>query len=250
MTKKTCLTLSILLAIFIFTTAYFNRFLFLDSGKKINKFFDESLIEKTPEIKNDIQKNPAKEIAKQDEKEKKELLRPLLINEVCAGFDSSKNEFIEIYNPNDFPITLNDENFVLELVNSKNQKTKKRIQWLNNIIPAGGYFLFVGGQIKIQEKILIGDAIFGPQLTSVSGVIISDKNKKIYDKISWGEKNNLPPALAKEGDGVILESGLLSKKSIERRKINQFPFDSDKNQSDFVLKDAPSPQNSLGHLAI
>jgi len=156
--------------------------------------------------------------------------------------DSSKNEFIELYNPGDSPISLNKDNFQLKLVNSSNEITNKKINWNKNVISSRGYFLLVGGKLIINGKELKADANFGSQLTNVSGVIITDGQGNVLDKVSWGKKDKLPPEAAKEGRGKILDGGLKTGQSLERKSH----LDTNNNFFDFSLSQSPSPVNSLG----
>jgi len=169
-------------------------------------------------------------------------LPKILISEVAAGWDQAENEFIELFNPNDFNISLSDSNFKLKLVDSNNKVTTKRINWLNNAIVPKSFFLFVAGEIQLEENTLNGDANFANQLTSVSGVIITDGKDNIIDRVSWGKPDKFPPSEAIEGQGIILENGLQTDQSLERKE-NQ---DTDDNSKDFILKLEPNPKNSKG----
>jgi hypothetical protein len=189
--------------------------------------------------------NP-EEIDELDSLELAEDCPPLIVNEVCVGLDNSKNEFIELYNPSDADILLNNDNFQLELVSSSNESTKKRITWSNNTIPSRGYFLLIGGELVINNKELGADANFSSQLSSVSGVIISDKQGNILDKVGWGSTTKSPPALAVETEGKILDSGLKTGQSIERSNY----IDTENNSEDFNLSQSPSPTNSKGEKRI
>jgi len=160
------------------------------------------------------------------------LISNIKINEVCAGLEKAENEFIEIYNPRDFPIVFSNNNFKLKLVNSSNVITTKTITWLNNVIPEKSYFLFVAGNLPIDADANYG----GGLMTSTSGVIITDKNDIIIDRIGWG---NVPPADAVEGEGIniILKTG----QSLERKESG---LDTNNNNLDFILNATPTPQNS------
>ena len=104
----------------------------------------------------------------------------LLISEVASGINSSAdNEFVEIYNPTDAPITINSSNFKLKLVDSSDNASSKRIAWTNNTILAHGYFLFTAGSVVASP-----DATFSPQLSSTSGVIITDGSGVVIDVMS------------------------------------------------------------------
>jgi hypothetical protein len=95
--------------------------------------------------------------------------------------------------------------------------------------------LFVGGEISMEP-----DATFSSQLTYVSGVIITDAQDNIIDKVAWGTNDKPPPSNAVEGEGIILESGLKTGQSLERINFQ----DTDNNAKDFQLQLTPSPQNS------
>jgi len=170
----------------------------------------------------------------------------ILINEVCAGLGSSQNEFIELYNPNDAPIDIGDDNFQLQLVNSSDNKTKKKITWGQNVILAKGYFLLIGGELVINNKKIQGDAVFSSQLSGVSGVIISDSEGNILDKVGWGNPEQSAPQSAIETQGKILEKGLETNKSLERSNH----IDTNNNAADFSLNQSPSPANSAGESEI
>jgi hypothetical protein len=72
-------------------------------------------------------------------------------------------------------------------------------------------------------------------------VIISDGEDNIIDSVGWGKSDKAPPALAVEGDGIVLEKGLETGQSIERKTPG---WDTDDNSLDFVLREVPNPQNS------
>jgi len=173
-------------------------------------------------------------------------LPKILISEVCAGLDKSQNEFVELYNPNDSDINLDDESFKLKLVNSGNNVAEKQLSWNKNIIPAKGYFLLVGGKLVIDSQELEQDAEFISQLTGTSGVIITDVQDNILDKVSWGKEGKLPPSAAVKISGIILENGLKTGKSLERKSQTGTLINTDDNSDDFALNSAPSPTNSLG----
>jgi len=176
----------------------------------------------------------------EEDKEEEKGEKGLIINQVCAGFNKSSNEFVQIYNPTDKNIILQG-NFKLKLVNSSNNSTNKSIDWIKTEIPAKAYFLLVGGELIVNNKALTPDAKFSSQLTSVSGVIIEDKDGNILDKVAWGTKSKSPPQSAVETKGKILENGLLTDQSLARKNY----IDTNNNELDFQLIDSPAPINSL-----
>jgi len=186
----------------------------------------------------------------EEPKKTQERIKPLLITEVASGFDSLKNEFIEIYNPNDFPVEINDDNFVLELVDSQNRKTQKRIDWKRNIIPERGFFLFIGGEIKTKNQKLEGDAYFSSQLASISGVVIRKKKGEVFDRVGWGKPNSPIPILATELKAKLKDGGLKTGESLQRKIQNSEFIDTNNNENDFEFSLILTPQNSLGERLI
>jgi len=122
----------------------------------------------------------------------------LVINEVCAGFDKANNEFIELYNPTDFAIGLEDY-LELVLVSSSNKETKKQLDFYCSEIPSKGHYLLVGGELAGLSP----DAEYSSQLSSASGVIIRDKEGNVLDKVSWGSGDKPAPESAIEGEGKM-----------------------------------------------
>jgi len=168
------------------------------------------------------------------EQEEIEETRGLIINEVCVGFDQAGNEFIELYNSTSETIILEGD-FNLKLVSSSNIATKKTIDWKKQVILPNSYFLLIGGDIGLES-----DAEFSSQLTSVSGVIIEDKEGNVLDKVAWGKQDQSPPQLAVEASGKVLEKGLSTNQSIERKNH----LDINDNSVDFYLLTVPTPMNS------
>lgn len=187
-------------------------------------------------------------------------LQDILISEVCSGLDNSQNEFVELYNPTEQYVSLSNENFKLKLVNSKNEITSKRIEWKNQSIPPKGHFLFVAGNIGGVSS----DANFSGQLTDASGVIITDGYGETKDRLSWGKQDKQPPQNAVSGSGIIVESGLNTDESLERKvKENSTwlslakggedfdggnGYNTGNNLNDFVLQLYPNPENSRGEI--
>jgi len=169
-------------------------------------------------------------------------LPQILITEVASGWDKASNEFVELYNPTDQDVTLTKDNFKLKLVNSNNNVTTKRIDGLPKTLKSHHYFLLVAGDINLAF-----DASFSDQLTYASGVIITDGENNIKDRVGWGSLEKLPPSEAVEGAGIILESGLTTGISLERKHDSENNFiDTDNNAEDFQVQNYPNPKNSSG----
>ncbi|MFA5349004.1 MAG: lamin tail domain-containing protein [Candidatus Paceibacterota bacterium] len=174
----------------------------------------------------------------------------LVISEVCSGMDNSKSEFIEIFNPNDFSVKIDDENFSLWIVDSKDKPTQKRITWIRNNIPAKGYFLFAGSELFFSGLKFDADAYYSNQITSAGGTIISQKSGEDFDKAGWGKISNPAPETSIEGEGKTLENGLESNISLVRKMFGQGHIDTNNNESDFEISHFPSPRNSLNQESV
>ncbi len=135
----------------------------------------------------------------------------ILISEICLRLEKEKTTFIELYNPNDFKVELNNDNFQLKFIDSNGEIIEKVITWIKNIIPPKGYFLL--SSTPTIGNLLV-DAIFVEQI-NFNGVIISDKQNVIKDKM----------------ENIILQNN----QSLER-KIDE---------ADFSITNILTPTNSL-----
>jgi len=135
----------------------------------------------------------------------------ILLSEICPLLENLKTTYIELYNPNDFKVELNNDNFQLKFIDSNGEIIEKVITWIKNIIPPKGYFL-LSSTPTIGN--LLADAIFMEQI-NFNGVIISDKQNVIKDKM----------------ENIILQNN----QSLER-KIDE---------ADFSITNILTPTNSL-----
>jgi hypothetical protein len=140
----------------------------------------------------------------------------LVISEAAAGIGSAGNEFVEIYNYGDKNINLKDGGLKLKIINSSGTATSKTLTWINETIPAKGYFLFGAGDVGIDFDATYG----GTLLTGNGGVMITNKDGDILDRVTWSD--------LKTGQSL-------------QRKTDNFEKDSNLN---FVLNGSPDPQNS------
>lgn len=140
----------------------------------------------------------------------------LVISEAAAGIGSAGNEFVEIYNYGDTSINLKESGLKLKLINSSGTATSKTISWVNEVIPAKGYFLFGAGNVGTEFDATYG----GTLLAGNGGAMITDKDGHILDRITWLDLKTGESLQRKDGD-----------------------FEKDNNAS-FILNDSPDPQNS------
>ncbi len=169
----------------------------------------------------------------------------LVISEVVYGNTNSKDEFIEIYNPTENPINLQDFWLKVHIRNkSGSSDSNKTITWNNETIPAHGFFLFAS---KTSINYLdIADATYSPSLVSNGAVYISTSRSKmqnIIDFISYGS-HTTPTGYENENT-----TNPWTKKSIERKSDEEWITENEWNSydtdwDDFQIIDTPNPQNS------
>lgn len=182
----------------------------------------------------------------------------IVISEVCIGKALAGDEHVELYNPNDTPENLRDltvsgtGELKLKNVTSTDTLQNRAITWINDTIPAKGYFLFAAGTITPAA-----DATFSAALSTDGGVQITDANDVIIDRVAWGSPT--PPSQGVEGTGI--EQDLANGDSIERKAksssteagmkeggedyTNGNGFDTDNNAADFVIHSGYfEPQNT------
>ncbi|MCK5475739.1 MAG: lamin tail domain-containing protein [Candidatus Pacebacteria bacterium] len=166
----------------------------------------------------------------------------IIISEIQISGDGVYDEFVELYNPIDQEIDL--ENWDLK------RKTKSGIEnnVLNNIegiIPAYGYFLIIprancgdGG----NEDCYKGAVVFDDEYTTNSffakdnTILLYNNNGVLIDKLGWGS--------AVDFESEVVMNNPENDQSLERTIINGIVKDTDNNSADFVLQTVPNPQNS------
>ncbi|MDD3711152.1 MAG: lamin tail domain-containing protein [Patescibacteria group bacterium] len=112
--------------------------------------------------------------------------KPILINQILLGQnEGAKNEFIELYNPNDIPINL--ENYTLKKKSSSgNESVLVSNKSFIGVIPAKSYFLISSPEFGPQIK---ADLYYSNSnsLSKNNTIILYDNNKEISDKLGYGQ---------------------------------------------------------------
>ncbi len=165
-----------------------------------------------------------------------------VISEIQIGGETVYDEFIELYNPNNSEINL--ENWDIK----KKTKSGSESNVLNNIegiIPARSYFLIAPrancGESK-TEKCYQGNILADDEYTTNmflaadNTVLLYDHNGNLIDKIGWGEASDF------ESEAVM--NNPENKQSLERINTNGAVQDTNNNKNDFVLQNNPEPRNS------
>ncbi|MFH0906979.1 MAG: lamin tail domain-containing protein [bacterium] len=159
----------------------------------------------------------------------------VVINEIMIGqTDAVKNEFIELYNPTENSIDLTGYKLKKKTKSGSESNLVSSSKFIG-IIPAYGYFLITHPDYK---NIINADLAYSGSSYSISSnntIILYDQEDNIIDKVGYGED------ASDFEDQASFEPK--NNQSIERQPIGQ---DSDNNIIDFIIRDTPSPQNSVG----
>ncbi len=149
---------------------------------------------------------------------------PILINQIMIGQnEGAKNEFIELYNPNDFAINL--EGYTLKKKSASGNES--------NLISNKAFIGIIGP----QSYFLISSPEFGPQikadlnystsnsLSKNNTIILYNYNKEVEDKLGYGEVTdfNFKPATLPENN-----------QALRRTKTN---INSPNNFNDFIIEE-------------
>jgi len=163
----------------------------------------------------------------------------ILINEIkIAGKDEDAktmvyDEFIELFNPNEFEVDLTDWYL---------QKKTSQSSDFSSLVPST---LFDSKTINSLEYLLIAHSsstyasiadilISNYSITDNNTIIFKNPNREIVDKVGFGEANDC------EGDCAIKpEPG----QSIQRKYIDNNFLDFDNNANDFEIQNCPSPKS-------
>jgi len=175
----------------------------------------------------------------------------ILISEVLIGTETnSKDEFIELYNPNDFEIDLSNYKIVKK-TSSGSQKTilsSNTQPKLEGKIPPYGYFLITNSSSTFAD---IADLIYpyssSKTLADNNTILILDLNNKVIDKLGWGSAKDYEGSPSNIKDGHSLERKVTKDSTSESLRSFEANFgnayDTDNNSFDFILQPNPRPEN-------
>lgn len=155
----------------------------------------------------------------------------VIINQIqIAGIDSTKDEFVELYNPTDQDINL--ENYRLSRKTKSGSQYNLLTKFPNVIIKAQGYFLIAHPETYTYET--EPDEIYSTS-TSISDdntiILYSDQGDTIIDLVGLGEAGEFETISAQN-----------PAKGQSLKRINY--QDTDDNSVDFEIINSPQPKNS------
>src|SRR3989338_7183082 len=154
----------------------------------------------------------------------------ILISEVqISGADDSKQEFVELYNPNGNEVNLSDWYLQRKTKTGNEYSTfaPNRL-FFDKKIAANGYFLIA------REDYFTGLAnVFADNpLTEDNSLILKNPNGEISDKVGWG---------AAQDYELLSVLNPAPGQSIGRKIVSEQPYDTDINERDFELN-TPTPK--------
>lgn len=197
---------------------------------KYTKIIVENNLEEIPE--DDVQENTKKLKNSLGSNNKVKLsYQKLLITEIQTKGANEKDEFVEIYNPNNTDIVLTDWYLQRKTKDANSFSTFASSNLFENrSISAKGYFLIARTGSTFANK---ADALIDKSLTDDNTLALKDPNGDIVDKVGWGLANDYETEAT-----VNPESG----KSISRKLLDNENYqDTDNNKADFELI-APTPK--------
>jgi len=194
--------------------------LLADKNNKVDKEQDQEVEQKEVKDKeNELQDNE-KQLDKQNIEISKPIYSKILISEVqIAGLNNDKQEFVELYNPNDIDINLTDWYLQRKTKNADSFSTYIASDlFANKIVRAKSYFIIArqGG-----FNLSFVDIWTDNPLTQDNSLVLKNPNKEIVDLLGWGQATDYEANLA-ENPPDNLSIGRKWEDNTEREYDNNF----------------------------
>ncbi len=167
------------------------------------------------------------------------IFKKILINEVQTAGVTTKDEFIELYNPN--TVGVNMAGFALKKKTSGGTESNLiSTGSFLGVIKSQGYFLIAPPNNEDGSKNYTGvampDLYYSGKTFSIASsntVLLYNADGALLDKVGFGAAKDFELLATVNPD---------SNKSIERKKPGQ---DTDNNANDFKVSDAPTPKGAF-----
>jgi hypothetical protein len=175
----------------------------------------------------------------------------ILISEILIDGGSANDEFVELYNPNNFSVNLTGWKLV-KFNKNNNQQTligqRTRNTFSNKIIPPYSYLLIANetGSYAQQADLVYSESY---NLAKDNSLVLINNNNEVVDLVGWGSapryESNAFSQNPGQGVSLVRKAGFEStQESMVSNEINfGNSLDTDNNNFDFVLLN-PEPQNS------
>jgi len=169
----------------------------------------------------------------------------ILISEIFIREGTSTNEYIELYNPNNFEVNLNGWNLIKVNREGKEEylfstSTKRKYKLKGKIKPYG-YFLIANVNNNLKEQFgILPDVVYSKDkdFAKNNKIKLINSNNEIVDIVEWQNFDDELILIRKGG----IESTKESMKNEEKNFGNS--YDNDENQNEFIEFDENEPQNS------
>ncbi|MBM3282934.1 lamin tail domain-containing protein [Candidatus Gottesmanbacteria bacterium] len=171
--------------------------------------------------------------------------------QISGGAGASSQDFVELYNPSNSGINLNNWN-LRKRNNSGNESSLVLIQE-DKIIPAHGYFLWGNTDGDFANNIG-ADVSNGNNISENNSIALLNASDQIIDQVAWGSGTN------QFTEGSVIPDNPGTNQNLERKArststvdsmsvggIDEFKgnsYDSNNNTADFILRATSQPQNS------
>lgn len=171
---------------------------------------------------------------------------------IIEGVTNNDGEYIELYNPNKFSVSLNG--WSIKKINKNGEIQKTTIvtpQRFKGVIIKPFSYLLLANESIVGDALIQSDVIYPSSsaygLTFNNGLVLLNDNNQIVDKVCWGEINNHSDCLInpKEAKVFIRKAGKNSTEETLKNEEKDYgnSFDSEVISNNFLLTD-PEPQNS------
>lgn len=170
----------------------------------------------------------------------------LVISEIYPSTENPDSTFIELYNPLEYDIYLN--NYSIMTHTSYLEETTFTIPQ-GEVIPSYGFYLVELSNTEENKNWPDywpePDLVFQSTLNQTSdGIILYDENEDIVDVVGWG--NDIPPNFYEECpiDTPLTTESMERKSGYHHNESDGNAWDTDNNYEDFVYREEPEPQNT------
>lgn len=146
---------------------------------------------------------------------------PIIINQVLVGQnEGAKNEFVELYNPNDQVVNLEGYSLKKKTASGSESNLVSSKKFLGTI-PAKGFFLISSPEFQEIKADLIYSST--ASLSANNSLLLYNQNKEVIDKIGWGNASD------------FYQKALENPNNNEVIKRIKFNYSQPNNANDFII---------------
>lgn len=167
----------------------------------------------------------------------------VLISEVQLAGENARDEFVELFNPSDSAVNLSG--WRLRRKTSSGKESNLVTKFPDITMPPFSFLLIAHEEYKGEVKRDLGYSSAGYSVAANNTVLLYNSSGEVVDRVGMGDASDPEGSPAPSPD---------PKRSIERRLVVLKDnlcgpaMDTDDNGRDFILRDNPTPCNSLSSL--